>query len=165
MVEAGAKEVSEEEIVQALEHAHAAIKEIVAGIDALAKEAGKAKMRGQAEGDRRRRSTREVEGKAYGPLADAMRIKDKLENYGKVDAVLAELRPAIPKTETGEARRRQGGLQGAQGEGHARRSARARQAARRPRVRRDPSDHDRGRRAAAHPRLRACSPAARPRRS
>src|SRR5215210_1705074 len=36
MVEAGAKEVSEEEIVQALEKAHAAIKDIVAGIDALA---------------------------------------------------------------------------------------------------------------------------------
>src|SRR5205809_6503243 len=31
MVEAGAKEVSEEEIVQALEHAHIAIKEIIAG--------------------------------------------------------------------------------------------------------------------------------------
>ena len=43
MVEAGAKEVSEEEIVQALEHAHAAISEIVAGIDALARDAGKTK--------------------------------------------------------------------------------------------------------------------------
>jgi polyribonucleotide nucleotidyltransferase len=36
MVEAGAKEVSEEEVVQAFEQAHAAIREIVAGIDALA---------------------------------------------------------------------------------------------------------------------------------
>src|ERR671919_478957 len=35
MVEAGAKEVSEEEIVQALEQAHAAIRQIVAAIDAL----------------------------------------------------------------------------------------------------------------------------------
>ena len=47
MVEAGAKEVTEEEMVQALERAHAAIKEIVAGIDALA-------ARGAAR--RRRRS-------------------------------------------------------------------------------------------------------------
>src|SRR5919112_2930840 len=43
MVEAGAKEVSEEEIVQAFERAHAAIREIVAGIDALARDAGKPK--------------------------------------------------------------------------------------------------------------------------
>src|SRR5215208_7397947 len=43
MVEAGAKEVSEEEIVQAFERAHAAIREIVAAIEALAREAGKKK--------------------------------------------------------------------------------------------------------------------------
>src|SRR5438477_8794369 len=43
MVEAGAKEVSEEEVVQALEAGHTAIKKIVATIDDLAKEAGKAK--------------------------------------------------------------------------------------------------------------------------
>src|SRR6185295_8896015 len=43
MVEAGAKEVTEEEMVQALDRAHAAIKEIVAGIDALAQQAGKKK--------------------------------------------------------------------------------------------------------------------------
>src|SRR5215207_3495653 len=38
MVEAGAKEVPEEQMVKALETAHAAIKEIVAGIDELAKQ-------------------------------------------------------------------------------------------------------------------------------
>src|SRR5881394_2188486 len=43
MVEAGAKEVGEEELVQALDTAHKAIKEIVAGIDALAKQASKTK--------------------------------------------------------------------------------------------------------------------------
>src|SRR5919107_2310912 len=43
MVEAGAQEGTEEQMVQALERAHAAIKEIVAGIDALVKEAGKTK--------------------------------------------------------------------------------------------------------------------------
>src|SRR5512145_1982997 len=40
MVEAGAKEVSEDEILQAMELAHAAIKEIITGIEALAKDAG-----------------------------------------------------------------------------------------------------------------------------
>src|SRR6185436_15710264 len=43
MVEAGAKEVSEEDVVQALEAGHTAIKRIVDTIDALAKDAGKAK--------------------------------------------------------------------------------------------------------------------------
>src|SRR3954466_14241795 len=44
MVEAGAKEVTEEQVVEALEAAHAAIKQIVATIDDLAKEAGKKKL-------------------------------------------------------------------------------------------------------------------------
>src|SRR5580704_16722234 len=44
MVEAGAKEVTEEQVVAALEAAHAAIKQIVAVIDNLAKEAGKKKL-------------------------------------------------------------------------------------------------------------------------
>src|SRR5947207_7067998 len=43
MVEAGAKEVPEGQMVQALERGHAAIKEIVAGIEALAAQAGKTK--------------------------------------------------------------------------------------------------------------------------
>jgi polyribonucleotide nucleotidyltransferase len=43
MVEAGAKEVPEEQMVQALERGHAAIRDIVAGIDALAQQAGKKK--------------------------------------------------------------------------------------------------------------------------
>src|SRR5262245_33645441 len=40
MVEAGASEVSEAQVIEALETAHAAIKQIVAGIDALASEVG-----------------------------------------------------------------------------------------------------------------------------
>src|SRR6195256_6307804 len=44
MVEAGAKEVTEEQVVEALDIAHAAIKQIVAVIDDLAREAGKKKM-------------------------------------------------------------------------------------------------------------------------
>src|SRR5881628_1493746 len=45
MVEAGAKEVTEEQVVEALNAAHAAIKQIVATIDDLAKEAGKPKLK------------------------------------------------------------------------------------------------------------------------
>jgi polyribonucleotide nucleotidyltransferase len=98
MVEAGAKEVSEDDMVGALEHAHTAIKEIVAGIDALAKNAGKAKTQVPVKAISKD-FYREVEEKAYGPLADAMRIKDKLENYGTVDEVLADLVASIPEGE------------------------------------------------------------------
>ncbi len=99
MVEAGAKEVSEEDMVQALEHAHAAIREIIAGIEALAGSLGKKKtvVAVKAIGEEFRR---EVEGKVYAPLADAMRIKEKLESYGSVDAVLANLLTGIPEEET-----------------------------------------------------------------
>src|SRR5213596_3074797 len=47
MVEAGAKEVTEQQVVEALQAAHAAIKQIVATIDELAKEAGKPKLKVQ----------------------------------------------------------------------------------------------------------------------
>jgi polyribonucleotide nucleotidyltransferase len=98
MVEAGAKEATEEEMVQALEHAHTAIKEIAAGIDALAQQAGKKK---QAATQRAigKEYYREVEEKVLVPLADAMRIQDKLENYGTVDQVLSDLIASIPEEE------------------------------------------------------------------
>jgi len=98
MVEAGAKEVSEEEIVKALEAAHAAIREIVAAIDALAAEAGKKKAEVKTK-EIGKEFYREVEEKAYGPLADAMRIQDKLTNYTTVDQVLADLVAGIPDAE------------------------------------------------------------------
>src|SRR5579864_3771907 len=47
MVEAGAREVTEAQVVQALETAHAAIKQIVAGIEELAREAGRPKVQVQ----------------------------------------------------------------------------------------------------------------------
>jgi polyribonucleotide nucleotidyltransferase len=98
MVEAGAKEVSEEEVVQALDHAHAAIREIITGIDALAAQAGKNKLQVKVK-EIGHEFYREVEEKAYGPLADAMRIQDKLTNYTTVDQVLADLIASIPDAE------------------------------------------------------------------
>ena len=99
MVEAGAREVTEEEMVQALERAHAAIKDIVAGIDALAKQAGKPKRAAAAKKEIGKEFYREVEEKVMVPLADAMRIQDKLENYGTVDQVLANLIASLPEGE------------------------------------------------------------------
>ena len=98
MVEAGAKEVPEEEIVQALEAGHAAIKRIVETIDALAKEAGKPK-RQVAKKEYDPVFYREVEEKVMIPLADAMRMRDKLANYGTVDQVLNDLVGSIPEGE------------------------------------------------------------------
>ncbi|OFW07532.1 MAG: polyribonucleotide nucleotidyltransferase [Acidobacteria bacterium RIFCSPLOWO2_02_FULL_67_36] len=88
MVEAGAKEVPEEQMVQALERAHAAIKEIVAGIDALVAQAGKAKRVPALKKEISKDFIKEIEDQVLGPLTEAMRIKDKLENYSTVDKIV-----------------------------------------------------------------------------
>jgi polyribonucleotide nucleotidyltransferase len=98
MVEAGAREVTEEQVVQALETAHAAIKEIVAAIDDLAREAGKKKMI-VAKKEIGHEFYREVEEKIFVPLTDAMRIRGKLENYDRVDEALKDLVASIPEGE------------------------------------------------------------------
>jgi polyribonucleotide nucleotidyltransferase len=98
MVEAGAKEVSEEEMLTALERGHAAIKDIVASIDAMAREAGKSKLQVPTK-EIGHDFYREVEEKVYVPLTEAMRIKGKLENYDRVDQLLEELVADIPEGE------------------------------------------------------------------
>src|SRR5687767_1885159 len=102
MVEAGAKEVSEANAVGALDAAHAAIKQIVGGIDALAADAGKKKQAVQKK-EIGHDFYREVEEKVYVPLSEAMRIRGKLENYDRVDQVLDEFVASIPE---GEVQRR-----------------------------------------------------------
>jgi len=98
MVEAGAKEVSEEQVVEALNAAHAAIKQIVAGIDDMAKAAGKKKLT-VAKKEIGHEFYREVEEKILVPLTEAMRIRGKLENYERVDQLLDELVADIPEAE------------------------------------------------------------------
>ncbi len=90
MVEAGAKEVTEEQVVEALDAAHTAIKTIVATIDDLAKTAGKKKLRVEKK-EVDPAIARDVEAKVFQSLTTAMRIHDKLENYESVDKVLADL--------------------------------------------------------------------------
>jgi polyribonucleotide nucleotidyltransferase len=102
MVEAGAKEVSESQAVAALDAAHAAIKQIVAGIDELARSAGKKKLAVQKK-EIGHDFYREVEEKVYVPLSEAMRIRGKLENYDRVDQLLEEFVASIPE---GEVQRR-----------------------------------------------------------
>ncbi|MGE3707311.1 MAG: polyribonucleotide nucleotidyltransferase [Vicinamibacterales bacterium] len=98
MVEAGAKEVNETQVVEALEAAHAAIKQIVATIDDLAKAAGKKKLTVSKKAIGHE-FYREVEEKILVPLTEAMRIRGKLENYDKVDEVLESLVSSIPEGE------------------------------------------------------------------
>src|SRR5436309_6461200 len=98
MVEAGAREVTEEQVVEALETAHAAIKQIVAAIDELARNGGKAKLK-VAKKEIGHDFYREVEEKVLVPLTEAMRIRGKLENYDRVDEVLEELVASLPEGE------------------------------------------------------------------
>ena len=97
MVEAGAQEVPEEQMVQALEHAHAAIKEICAGIDALAAQAGKTKRVAAGKKEISADFRKEVEDAVRGPLSDAMRIKGKLENYATVDQIVNGYLAGLPQ--------------------------------------------------------------------
>jgi polyribonucleotide nucleotidyltransferase len=98
MVEAGAREVSEAHVVGALEAAHAAIKQIAAGIEELKSVAGTKKLV-VAPKSIAPDFHEQVEKQAIGPLADAMRIKQKLESYAQVDAVLENLLASLPDDE------------------------------------------------------------------
>ena len=99
MVEAGAKEVPGPQMVEALERAHAAIKDVVAGIDALAAQAGKTKRVPALKKEISKDFIKEVENQVLGLLTDAMRIKDKLENYSTVDKVVNGFVASLPEGE------------------------------------------------------------------
>ncbi|MGH9312188.1 MAG: polyribonucleotide nucleotidyltransferase [Vicinamibacterales bacterium] len=98
MVEAGAKEATEEEMVRALETAHAAIRGIVDGIDEMGREVRRPKLQVQKK-EIGHDFYREVEERVYVPLSEAMRIRGKLENYDRVDQVLDELIASLPEGE------------------------------------------------------------------
>ena len=98
MVEAGAKEVSEDEILKALQAGHDAIRQIVATIDEMVAAVGKPKVEIPANQVSTELS-REIEEKVLVPLGEAMRIRDKLENYERVDQVLEDLIASMPTEE------------------------------------------------------------------
>jgi polyribonucleotide nucleotidyltransferase len=99
MVEAGAREVSEEQVVEALSVAHAAIREIVVAIDDMAKAVGRKKL-AVAKKEIAADFYSEIESKVMGPLTEAMRIRAKLENYEMVELTLKNLVAALPETES-----------------------------------------------------------------
>jgi len=95
MVEAGALEVSETGVVGALEAAHAAIKQIIAGIDELKSKPKLTVQEKQIDQD----LYREIEQQIAEPLGEAMRLPDKLQSYARTDQVLADLVASIPEDE------------------------------------------------------------------
>ena len=98
MVEAGAREATEEEMIAALGAAHQAIQQIVSAIDDLKRETGKPKKT-VSKKEIGHDFYREVEEKVYLPLAEAMRIQEKLSNYATVDKILENLVASIPDEE------------------------------------------------------------------
>lgn len=90
MVEAGAKEVSEEDMLEALMFGHEAIKELVAFQKKIVEVVGKPTMEYQTlvVEDSLKEAILEV---VSAPLNEAMRISDKLEKYAAIDAIKEEI--------------------------------------------------------------------------
>jgi polyribonucleotide nucleotidyltransferase len=113
MVESGAAEVTEEEVIQALEVAHTAIKDICTAIDAMAKAAGRTKLpKPVVTVDTA--FAQSIETAALSRLTDAMRIKGKIENYATVAKVEKEIIAALPEDQASRKGEAKGILHGLQ---------------------------------------------------
>mgnify|MGYP004652001519 FL=1 len=90
MVEAGAREVSEEDMLEALMFGHEAVKELCAFQEEIIKEVGVEKMEYEhlEISDELRKEIRNL---ASDKLDAALRIKGKLEKYAAIDAVKEEV--------------------------------------------------------------------------
>ena len=86
MVEAGSKEVSEDDMLEALMFGHEAIKELCAFQEEIIKEIGLPKMEYEKL-EITDELRNEIKTLAYDKLDKAMRIKEKLEKYAAIDAV------------------------------------------------------------------------------
>ena len=98
MVEAGAKEVSEEDMLTALEVGHNAIKELCEIQEEVIKECAKEKMEVVLyEIDPAIKALIDEKGAAR--IREAVSIKGKLERYGKIDELIAEMEEEVGKLE------------------------------------------------------------------
>ena len=98
MVEAGASEVPEDAIVEALFAGHEAIRPIVAAQRELAARAGRPKrefVTPEIPGEFRE----EIRAKVRDRLQEAMQIRDKLSSYAAIDALLEETLAEVPEDE------------------------------------------------------------------
>jgi polyribonucleotide nucleotidyltransferase len=106
MVESGAKEVSEENVVAAIEFAHIEIKKICAAIMELVGLAGKTKREVKAvEIDQAYLD--HLNGKVYDRLADALNTQKypKFESYAKVKEIKDELKKELPEGDAAAAKK------------------------------------------------------------
>lgn len=88
MVEGGAREVSEEVVLEAIVKGHEEIKRICSAVNELREKCGKEKREFipvEIPSD----IVQEVDSKARGPLDDATQIQDKKERYSKIDEIKA----------------------------------------------------------------------------
>jgi polyribonucleotide nucleotidyltransferase len=98
MVEAGARGVTEARILDAIDRAHAAIRDIIAAQRRLREAAGKAKPawtpppRPWPE-----RFEAEIQARCATPLNEALRVRGKLAQYAAIDRVRDEALAAIPE--------------------------------------------------------------------
>jgi polyribonucleotide nucleotidyltransferase len=103
MIEAGASEVGEDTIVDAIDFAHGEIKKICAAITELASKAGKPKRK--VEAPVTDQAYLDQLGKKIGAkLKDAMNTEKypKAESYAKIKALKTELKEAIPEDQEDE---------------------------------------------------------------
>ncbi len=90
MVEAGAKMVSEEDMLEAIMFGHENIRDLITFINQIVKEVGKPKREiklYQIDPI----LEKEVHGMAKDRIIKAVKIKEKLERYGTIDAIEAEV--------------------------------------------------------------------------
>ena len=90
MVEAGAKEVSEEDMLEALMFGHEAIKELIEFQEKIIKEIGVEKY-DYPKLEISEELTNEVTSLIKDDIDSALRIKDKLEKYAKLDEIKENL--------------------------------------------------------------------------
>ena len=106
MVEAGAQDVTEEEVLKALAEGHQAIRELISLQQQLVTLAGKPKKEVfPAAVDQELKA--QVEKDYADPIREALHTSGKLASYGRLDALKDQLKKSIPDTET--VRRRQAG--------------------------------------------------------
>ncbi|MCI9585621.1 MAG: polyribonucleotide nucleotidyltransferase [Bacilli bacterium] len=86
MVESSAKQVSEDEMLEALMFGHEAIKELIEFEEKIISEIGEEKMEYEKL-EISNELKEEVTCLVKEPLDKALRIKDKLEKYGKIDEI------------------------------------------------------------------------------
>ncbi len=101
MVESSAKEVKEEEMLDALMKGHDAIKELIAFQEKIVKEIGAPTMEYETL-TVEESLQKEVEELVKDPLNQALRMKEKLEKYAAIDTIKQETLEKYRKEKEGE---------------------------------------------------------------